>query len=390
VAQILDSSIMLPAPAQGILAIEIREEDDELRALLALINDPKASIEAIAERALLAELGGGCRVRVGALARVIGDTITLSGCVCSPDGTTVLKTEQSGRLDEAKEIGQRAAAALIEAGAERVIAASLQAVEDHHRTPLTGKKVVVTRSREQSEELVSMLEELGAKVMAFPTIDIVACDSGDPKYPLPKYDWLILTSPNAARMFFSQLAARGLGAGDLKSLKVAVVGPGTAEVVRDEGLHVDLMPGKHLADQLFEALLACDPMFEGKRVLLPRSDIAHRFLPDQLAEHGADVTEWVVYRTARPHVSEDKVQALVHFAPDVVMFTSSSTVDNFCAIAGPARLDALRKHTVFASIGPVTTETAREHGLNITIEPEVHDIPGLVETLVEALTMRTE
>jgi len=383
ITEVIPPEVMLPAPGQGALAIEIRADDVALREVLRRIEDRNAEAEVTAERALLAAMGGGCRVPIGALARVEGegDALVLAVCVCSPDGERVLRTTMIGTVSEAAELGRRAARALLAEGAEALIA-SVQSTGGLHGLARSAKKVVVTRARAQAGELVRRLEDWGAAVFEFPTIEI--CPPEEPVLLAEPetYDWLILTSANAADMFFKQLAAQGYGPQDLVA-EVCAIGPATAEVVRERGIRVDLMPKKYVSDALCAALLDREPNLRGKRVLLPRSDVAHRFLPEELRNHGADVTELVVYRTVCPAVCERSIAALMDFAPDVVAFTSSSAVRHFCRLLGTERLEAIKRVAAFASIGPVTSKTAGELGLNVTIEPGQHDIPGLVEAIME-------
>ena len=122
IAEVLSPEVMLPAPGQGALGIQARAGDDELLELLGKINDAAAQAETTAERALLAGLGGGCRVPIGALARIEGDGLTLQGCVCSLDGATVLRKEVSGSVSDAAALGQQAAEELLASGANAIVA----------------------------------------------------------------------------------------------------------------------------------------------------------------------------------------------------------------------------------------------------------------------------
>ena len=122
IAQVLSAEIMLPAPGQGALGIQARVDDGELLALLKEINDPSAAAETIAERAMLAALGGGCQVPIGALARIEGDALTLSGCVCKLDGTQILRAKVSGAVSDAEALGNQAAQELLASGADSIVA----------------------------------------------------------------------------------------------------------------------------------------------------------------------------------------------------------------------------------------------------------------------------
>src|SRR5690606_34692181 len=132
---------------------------------------------------------------------------------------------------------------------------------------------------------------------------------------------------------------------------------------------------------MLDALRIAAPPLSGKRFLLPRADIARGFLPDALRDEGADVTELVVYRTVMPEVDEGRLDAVTSRAPDLVVFTSSSTASNFHALLGADRMETLKRSAEFVSIGPITTRTAEELGMPIAIEPAQHDIPSLVAAI---------
>ena len=396
ITEVLSTDIMVPAPAQGALAIEIRVEDGELCCLLRRLADVDAEAEVAAERALLAALGGGCRVPIGALGRVCEGTLTLRASVCSPDGARVLRTTVAGPSAEAALLGARAADLLMKDGAAEIIdgviprlivgrhrTAVVRAIDEAQPGPLKGKKVVVTRARDQAGELVEQFERLGAEVFEFPTIEIVP--AAEPLV-LDKagYDWLVLTSVNAAEALFTELTRQGRKPENLAA-HVAVIGPAVAHMAAQHGLRVDLMPEKHVAEELFAALAVREAELSGKRVLLPRSDLARAFLPDALRQRGGEVVEWIAYRTACPNVSVDSIKALLDFTPDVVTFASSSSISNFCQLLGAKHLEAVKKYAVFASIGPQTTRTAAQFGLDITIESQEHTTQGLVQAVVVAL-----
>jgi uroporphyrinogen III methyltransferase/synthase len=252
--------------------------------------------------------------------------------------------------------------------------------------PLFGRRVVVTRAQAQAGQLVRMLQELGADVLEFPTIRIEPVTTPEPMETPSHYHWIVLTSANAVEMLFERLEQQGLDARDLHGVKLCVIGSATAEAVRKRFLRVDLMPEKYVAESLLNALIECEGTLDGKRFLLPRADIARSFLPAELRKRGAEVTELVAYRTVMPETSETIAEALVSYKPDLVTFTSSSTVKNFCDILGPNRLERIKNRAAFAAIGPIATQTARELGLPVSIEPEQHDVPSLVQAIARAFT----
>jgi uroporphyrinogen III methyltransferase/synthase len=241
--------------------------------------------------------------------------------------------------------------------------------------PLFGRTVVVTRAREQASALSARLEDLGAEVLALPAIEISPLTFTLPD--LSAYEWLVFTSANGVRAFFHDgLAPAGLDARALAGVRLAAIGPGTAHALTTRGLRADLLPERFVAESLLEAFP--DPATDGARVLLARADVARDILPEGLEERGYTVDVLPVYRT-RPATPDPALVARVREGRfDAVTFTSSSTVDNFCAQVDP-RPDPF---PTVVSIGPVTSATARARGLRVDAEAEQHTIDGLVATLL--------
>jgi uroporphyrinogen III methyltransferase/synthase len=231
--------------------------------------------------------------------------------------------------------------------------------------PLHGQVVAVTRARAQASELAERLRELGADVVEAPAIRIEALAVELPA--LDGYALLCFTSPNGVHLFFDALP------GDARSLagaRVAAIGPGTAAALRSHGIAADVVPERSVAEGLLEAL-AAEPL-AGKRVLLARAASARDVLPDGLRELGAEVDVIALYETVAEPVDPEPLTAATY-----VTFTSSSTVNFFLSgggvVANGARV---------VSIGPVTTETLRSHGIEPDVEAERHDIDGLVAALL--------
>jgi uroporphyrinogen III methyltransferase / synthase len=229
--------------------------------------------------------------------------------------------------------------------------------------PLHGEVVAVTRARAQASELAARLRELGAEVVETPAIRIEALPVELPEPP----DLLCLTSPNGVRLYFDALRA---DARSLAGTRIAAIGPGTAAALRERGIEADVVPERFVAEGLLEALAG--EQLEGKRVLVARAEDARDVLPDGLRERGAVVDVVALYRTvAEPFTETEALQAATY-----VTFTSSSTVRFFLS-SGAVVPDGAR----IASIGPVTSATLREHGLEPDVEAERHDIDGLLEAL---------
>ncbi|MEY2454156.1 MAG: uroporphyrinogen methyltransferase / synthase [Acidimicrobiaceae bacterium] len=246
------------------------------------------------------------------------------------------------------------------------------------RRPLFGKRVVVTRARDQASVLKARLLDHGAVVIELPTIVIDDPDDGGDALrraaaDVHAYDWVVLTSANGAERLISCLN----DARDLGGVKVAAIGPGTADVLARAGVRADLVPSHYVAEGLLDEFPEPPATGEG-RVLLARAAVARDVLPDGLRASGWRVDEVDAYRT-RPATPSDAVLDAAAEA-DIITFTSSSTVEHYVEMAG-----ARRRPPVVACIGPVTAATARQHGLVVDIEAPVHSIDGLVDAIVDAV-----
>jgi uroporphyrinogen III methyltransferase/synthase len=256
------------------------------------------------------------------------------------------------------------------------------------RLPLAGRRVLVTRTRKQASALSAGLRELGAQVVEIPTIEILP--PADPR-PLAdaaaeveRYQWLVFTSPNGVEAFFDALAAAHKDSRSLHGAKVAAIGPATAQAIRARGVEPEVVAKSFVAEGLLEALAGHD--LQGRRVLVPRAAQAREVLPETLAGRGAVVEVVPAYRTVAP---EDSARALARALAeglDAVTFTSSSTVSNLMALLDePGRRELVRRsragELVVASIGPITSRTARELGLAVHAEPAAYTIADLLQAL---------
>jgi uroporphyrinogen III methyltransferase/synthase len=241
------------------------------------------------------------------------------------------------------------------------------------RLPLFNRKICVTRARSQAPELSDKLRALGADVIEFPVIEIRPPADTAPLdraiENLGGYDWLIFTSVNGVRYFMERLDA---SAADLRSLsaRICAIGPATRRAVESLHLKVDLMPAEYVAESLVGAFAGVD--LRTKKILIPRAAVARDLIPVELRKLGAVVDVVEAYRNVIPTPTA-KIPK-----PDWITFTSSSTVKNYIQIAGRESLDGVR----IASIGPVTSETARSLGLTVDVEALSYTIDGLVEAIV--------
>jgi len=246
--------------------------------------------------------------------------------------------------------------------------------------PLHGRRIVVTRARAQASTLAASLRALGAETVELPAIRIEPRIDSDEVHravdEIYSYALVCLTSPNGVRLLFEAMGAAGRDARALANATVAAIGPGTAAALRKHGVIADVVPERSVAEALVEALREVE--VEGRPVLIARASEARDVLPDALRERDARVDVVALYDTVAETPDEDAVDAAQD--ADYVTFTSASTVRNLTRALG----DRLPRDARIVSIGPITSEAAREAGLEVDVEAERHDIEGLVQALVSA------
>lgn len=254
--------------------------------------------------------------------------------------------------------------------------------------PLAGKRVLVTRARQQAGRLAASLEALGAEVIRLPTIEIIPPESyahlDAVLEVIGGFDWLIVSSANAVAALADRMQFLGITTQQFSHVQIAAVGPATAVALRHLGLQVAAMPEEYVAEAVVAML---KEKVDGKRVLLARARVARDVIPQELRRCGADIHVVEAYRTVIPMESIAQVRSL--FAeekplPDAVTFTSSSTVSNFFALLDAAKVTippALRA----ISIGPITTRTLQHHGWEPACQAQEYDLAGLTAACVKAL-----
>ena len=238
------------------------------------------------------------------------------------------------------------------------------------RRPLAGRSVAITRARAQASGLAARLSDLGARVIEAPSIRIIPREGPVPE--LERYDLVCLTSANGVRFLFERMSAAGLDARALARTTVAAIGPGTAAALHDHGITADIVPERFVAEALVEALEGV----QAGRALVARAANAREVLPDALRARGMDVDELALYEAVAERLTPDQLGAVAE--ADYLLFTSSSTVRFFLEAAG----DEPPTRARIVSIGPVTSQTLREHGLEPEVEAERHDLDGLLSALL--------
>ncbi|HKZ12533.1 MAG TPA: uroporphyrinogen-III C-methyltransferase [Solirubrobacterales bacterium] len=258
------------------------------------------------------------------------------------------------------------------------VAARREALAWLERRPLHGRTVVVTRARAQASGLAATLRGLGAIVVELPAIRIESRIGTEEvraaASAIDGYDLVCLTSPNGVKLLFEALGAAGRDARSLAGATVAAIGPGTARALAAHGIAADVIPDRFVAEALVEALAGVE--VEGKRVLVARAAEARDVLPDALKERGAEVDVVALYETVRETPDETAVEAAQ--GADYVTFTSSSTVKNLTEALG----NRFPPNARIVSIGPITSSSVRDAGLEVAVEADRHDVDGLLSALL--------
>ncbi|HET9102319.1 MAG TPA: uroporphyrinogen-III C-methyltransferase [Solirubrobacteraceae bacterium] len=326
-----------------------------------------------------------------ALAAFPGTLVVYMGVRQLPEITARLRAggraadEPAAVIERGTLPGQRVVNGTLETIAEVAAAAGIKApaislfgavagLREHlawlEKRPLFGRTVAVTRARAQASGLASRLRELGAEAIETPAIRIVPVPGPVPD--LTGYDLICLTSPNGVRELFARLHADGRDARAMAGARVAAIGPGTARALLGHGIVADVVPETFVAEGLVQALRDT-PV---RRALIARAAEARDVLPDALRARGAEVDVVALYETVADPLGEAELAAVAR--ADYVTFTSSSTVRFFLERAA----GALGERTRLVSIGPVTSDTLRENGLQPDVEADRHDIPGLIDAIV--------
>ncbi|MCG3141680.1 MAG: hypothetical protein HDKAJFGB_02996 [Anaerolineae bacterium] len=241
-------------------------------------------------------------------------------------------------------------------------------------------KVLITRPRTQADEFAEKLRSAGFEPNFFPVIEIqpignnVALERALEK--LNCYEWVVFTSVNAVDVVFDEYSVFFLK--ENAGVRFAAIGPKTAEALRKYSIEPDFVPEEYVA----EAILPGLGDLQGKWVLLPRAEIARQVLPEAIANAGGIAHEIIVYQTLPAQVDEDGLSALKS-GVDVITFTSASTVENFFAIAKQNGLDPLNlpNNPLFACIGPITEQAAKEEGLLKLVVAKEYTTEGLIEAI---------
>lgn len=301
-------------------------------------------------------------------------------------GTRPEQRALAGRLDNIAELVQEqgfTSPSIIIVGEVVALREKLQWFE---KKPLFGTRIVVTRARHQASVLSQAIEDLGGEPWEFPAIEITG--PTDPNrlthalQNLSRFEWLVFTSVNGVEAFFTEVKNSGKDIRDLSGIEIVAIGPATQAALEQRSLRVSFVPEEYRAEKIIEGLAS--RVLPGHSVLLARAEEARDILPESLKALGADVWDVPAYKTVTGAANQEELKAMLREKKiQAVTFTSSSTARNFHSLID-GEISFLDGVKLF-SIGPITSATARELGLNIHKEAARYTIDGLVEALVEGV-----
>lgn len=398
VTEILSLSVMLPAPGQGALAVQCRADDQATLALLAALDDAAVRAAVTAERAFLHGLGGGCSAPVAAHAQVITHSgapfLHVHALVASADGQQIIRVtgDAPATTATALTLGATLATQALQQGAAALVAQKAGFIESYAAppapaaSPLYGKRIVVTRTPEQSTTLTEQLRALGATPISMPTIrieplaDLTALDAA--LQALAEYDWLVVTSANAVAIIGERLHAAGMTPKDWGHLQVAAVGPATTEALHTYGLTPTFVPERFEGEEIARGLQTQVGDLRGLRILLPQAAIARLQLADALTQQGAVVDVIPIYQTL-PAPLEAAALTQLQQGVDAITFTSGSTVRNFMQEMTTHNVpSAIVQGAAIACIGSQTAAAAQDLGLHVDLVATESTVDGLVDALI--------
>ena len=375
----------IAGPAYAGIPVTHRNENSHVTFFTG--HEDPSKLKSAIDYSALAQLGG-TQVMLMGVERIAEVTREMLAKGVRPDlPVALVRWATTGRQQTLAGTLENIAQRVVEAGFESPAVAVFGDVVElrkslnwYERRPLSGKRIVVTRTRKQAGALTSQLRALGADVIELPTIRIEPPtdlrEFGELVQDAHTYDWIVFTSPNGVDAFFEMFFKLYDDAREIGAAKIAAIGPATAQRVRDFHLHVDLQPEEFVAEAVVREFQKQGGV-ENLRILLARAEKARDVLPKELSRLGAIVDEAFAYRTV-PETRDvtGARRRFVEEGADMITFTSSSTVENFLALGLP-----WPKGMQVASIGPITSKTARDNGLKVAIEARRHDIAGLVDAI---------
>ena len=384
ISEMIAPELVIPACSQGAIAIEIRENDPKIEAVLSRINDPETMIATAAERAFLRTLEGGCQIPVGSYSQIKGNQFYITGFISSIDGSIFIKESASAHIDHAVATAVSLAEKLYINGGKEILESIRKSnlIDAQGSTPLQDKTIVSTRAIDSGDSLPDLLQSKGAKVISLPMIQIVPAQLNthlsEILNNLEMFDWIFFSSKNGVTNFF-RLLLEAKGDTELpKAIRKAVIGIKTAFELDYFGYAADFIsPGntsEDLLDQFYKKFNS-----KNQRVLLSLGNLADDTLINRLSKEN-DVKRINVYQTMIPgNINSEALEMIRQDKYDLLVFTSPSTFQNFCSLYEHDKIKFLK----MASLGSTTTKAIEDRGFKPVITSKTSTSEGLVDAITE-------
>ncbi len=387
ISLVLPTSLVPPAPGQGALAIQVRDDDAVTRRLVARLDHDPTRRAVEAERALLAASGGGCRAPLGALGAIVGGALRLEAGYARRDGRVAARVSCQGPTGTGRAGGADPGdGELVRATLVALAEAAAHAARDGD---LDAPRVVVTRASNDGAATVLALVDRGLAPVLVPAIATGLHDpdaADDIVRRLARADWVVVTSARTVDALVAASRRTGLGLAT-DGPRWAAVGAATERALRSAGVTVVFRPERATGATLAERL----PVAAGATVLLPRGDLADAALPSRLRERGAVVDPVVVYRTVEgPPASREPLRAALADRPAAVVLASASAVRGWLRLAREIDAEAEARSIPVVAIGPTTMIEARRHGLTVTAEAAAPDAGAVADVTLATIRPRQE
>jgi hydroxymethylbilane synthase len=384
ISELIDLETMIPACSQGAIAIEIRDDDPFIDAMVNKINDPGTRIAVDAERSFLRTLEGGCQIPVGSFTRIEGDQFHLTGFISSVDGSQYIKESIDGPVDQAVELSVRLATSLFSKGGNEI----LKSIRDENLQyakawlPLKDKVIISTRALEPGDTLPDLLKVRGAKVLALPMIGIsqskLRTDEKELMKNLEVFDWIFFTSKNGVINFFRHLIEINGNTELPKSVKMAVMGARTAVELDYYGYAPHFINEENTSDDLVQLFMERHKPLNLK-ILLALGSLADDLLFDRLSIDNK-VYRINVYKTVSPDNADKGILEIIKRDKyDLILFTSPSTFNHFCSFYEEEKIGKLK----MVSIGATTTKAINDAGYEPLFTAQKSNAEGLRDAIIE-------
>ena len=384
ISELFDPELMIPACSQGAIAVEIRDNDPSVEALLIKINHKETFLATEAERTFLGTLEGGCQIPVGSYTSIDGDKFRITGFISSIDGTKFLKETAEGELGNAVYLSAKLAKKLYNnGGAEILKEIRIENLQNPQSDlSLKDKVIISTRALEPGDTLPEILKLSGAKLLPLPMIEIspssLDAEMTGELNNLEFYDWIFFTSKNGVTNFFKQLID-AKGHTELpETVKLAAIGTKTGLELEYYGYAPAFVSEDNTAEEFINRFCAkYQP--ENLGILLSLGNLADNILQERLSVN--NTTHRInVYQTVKPDQADAEIiERLRNDQYDLIIFTSPSTFRNFCSFYEQELIGKLK----MASIGTVTTQAIQEAGFEPLFTAKKSNAEGIKDAIIE-------